>query len=175
MDAAGRSRAPAGAGVAASRGPISAAGPPICWPAGFERTPPTCRAEASRVVAKVAAPDDRDERCNYRGGPARDPEVGNETRRTVSAGQTCPGGRKGWARSARRPPMLVAHSIPSTDCTDVPGARPSPASATLRVDSETKPVTKPPCIIYLSLFFFLPSFLPHPSRKGVCVCVCIPR
>ena len=108
----------------------------------------------------MAARDDRDERCNYRGGPARDPEAGNETRRTVSAGRTCSGGRKGWARSARRPPTLVAHSIPSTDCTDVPGARPSPASATLRVDSETKPVTKPPCniIYFLSLFFFCSSF-----------------
>lgn len=108
----------------------------------------------------MAARDDRDERCNYRGGPARDPEVGNETRRTVSGGQTCPGGRKGWARSARRPPTLVAHSIPSTDCTDVPGARPSPVSATLRVDSETKPVTKPPCNIISFLFFLLP----RPSR-----------
>lgn len=146
--------------MAASRGPISASGPRICWPTGFERTPPTCKAGASRVAAKVAARDDRDERCNYRGGPARDPEVGNETRRTVSGGQTCPGGRKGWARSARRPPTLVAHSIPSTDCTDVPGARPSPVSATLRVDSETKPVTKPPCNIISFLFFLLP----RPSR-----------
>lgn len=118
----------------------------------------------------MAARDDRDERCNYRGGPARDPEAGNETRRTVSAGRTCSDGRKGWARSARRPPTLVAHSIPSTDCTDVPGARPSPASATLRVDSETKPVTKPPCniIYFLSLFLFffvLPS--PRPSLQAI--------
>lgn len=168
--AAGRSRAPAGAGAAASRGPIWASGPRICWRAGFERTPPTCKAGASRVAAKVAARDDRDERCNYRGGPARDPEAGNETRRTVSAGRTCSDGRKGWARSARRPPTLVAHSIPSTDCTDVPGARPSPASATLRVDSETKPVTKPPCniIYFLSLFLFffvLPS--PRPSLQAI--------
>ena len=94
------------------------------------------------MVAAVAVPDDRDERCNYQEGPVRDPEVGNETRRRVSAGQTCPGGRKGSARSARRPPMVAVHLIPSTDCTDAPGARPSPVSATLRADSETRPATK---------------------------------
>lgn len=94
------------------------------------------------MVAKVAVPDDRHERCNYQEGPVRDPEVGNETRRRVSAGQTCPGERMDSARSARRPPMVAAHLNPSTDCTDAPGARPSPASATLRADSETKPVTK---------------------------------
>lgn len=107
-----------------------------------------CTAEAFQVVAAVAARDDRDERCNYREGPVRDPEVGNETRRRVSAGQTCPGGRKGSARSARRPPTVVAHLIPiRTDCTDAPEARPSPVSATLPADSETKPATKHVCFI----------------------------
>lgn len=127
-----------------------------------------CTAAAFQVVAAVAARDDRDERCNYREGPVRDPEVGNETRRRVSAGQTCPGGRKGSARSARRPPTVVAHLIPiRTDCTDAPEARPSPVSATLPADSETKPATKHDVCFILSPSFSVPSstFLNLPFKR----------
>lgn len=139
-----------------NRVPISASALRIYSPGDFERTRPTCKAEAFQVVANVAARDDRDERRNYQEGPVRDPKVGNEMRRRVSSGETCPGGRKGSARSARRPPMVVAHLIPSTDCTDAPEAQPSPVSATLRVDSETKPVTKRR-ILFSHLFLRPPS------------------
>lgn len=163
--------AEAGAAVVASHAPILASERPICSPRGSGRMRPTCKAEAFQVATKVAVLDDRDERCNYREGPVRDPEVGNETRRTVSVGRTCPGGRKGSARSALRPPTVVVHLSPSTDCTDAPAARPSLVSAIWPVDSETRPVTKHfytihSLLFFLDLYFYARPFIRKREKGG---------
>lgn len=87
-DAAKQSRSGAAAAGVASRAPVSAAAPPICSPANSETRRRTYTTGAYPAVATAVGPDDRDERRNYRGGPARDPPASDsERRRRASCGE----------------------------------------------------------------------------------------